>query len=332
MPELPPELVLELFPHFTLKALIAAEGVCRQWKEFVVTTDVYPPRRSLLNLYQKIICDPLFRDVHTRPWLWENLRPFDRQAYLDHIYAQHNYIPEEFRLWILEWPNKAVIGCAWPGLPAAYCAEEADDIERFVGYNHLGCLTPKLHKIVVDLKCISPPDASSDGDGMLDQLEEDVEDEHSEDGENESGSDEEYPEDYYRNRRTPFSYVRPSGPEPAEFDFPALLIWEKSGWGQVFLALTPPSESPFAVYDMSRDNGVYYSGQNRQYVTWIDWLEAQLRRMHRAADWEAPLHNRIHPEHSTEHMDPWFRTLARAPPLWTEEDEERYRLARLGDL
>ncbi|KAJ7619610.1 hypothetical protein FB45DRAFT_755324, partial [Roridomyces roridus] len=142
--DLPPELVLEVVPHLPLKALIAAEGVCRQWKAFVSIADIYPPRRALLSLYKKIVHDPLFHDLGTRPWLWENLRPFDRQAYLDHILAQHDYIPEDFRLWILEWPEKDVIACAWPGLPAVYCWEDADDVERVAGYNHLGCIEPQV--------------------------------------------------------------------------------------------------------------------------------------------------------------------------------------------
>ncbi|KAJ7619611.1 hypothetical protein FB45DRAFT_800061, partial [Roridomyces roridus] len=142
--DLPPELALEIIPHLPLKGLVAAEGDCREWKAFVTVADIYPPRRALFNLYKKIIHDPLFRDLDTRPWLWANLEPFDRQAYLDYILSQHNYIPEDFRLWILEWPNKAVIACAWPGLPEIYCAKEADDVERIAGYNHLGCLEPQV--------------------------------------------------------------------------------------------------------------------------------------------------------------------------------------------
>ncbi|KAJ7619589.1 hypothetical protein FB45DRAFT_1095914 [Roridomyces roridus] len=144
--DLPPELRLQVFPHLPLKGLIAAEGVCRRWKEFIA-----------------ILHDPLFRDLDSRPWLWENFCALDRQAYLDHILAQHNYIPEDFRLWILEWPNKAVIACAWPGLPAVYCAEDADDVERVEGYNHLGRLDAPLYKTGVELQRICHPYHCSDG-------------------------------------------------------------------------------------------------------------------------------------------------------------------------
>ena len=39
--DFPPELTLQIFPHLPLKGLIAAQGVCRQWKEFVAIADIW---------------------------------------------------------------------------------------------------------------------------------------------------------------------------------------------------------------------------------------------------------------------------------------------------
>ncbi|KAJ6486055.1 hypothetical protein C8R47DRAFT_933301, partial [Mycena vitilis] len=142
--DLPPEVSLQIFPRLPLKALIAGEGVCRLWKQLISMAEINPTRRSLWALYRKIVNDPLF--LPTRPWLLANLRPFDRQAYIDALLFQHNYIPEDFRLWILEWPARAVIACAWPGLPETYCGrpphESGDDVERMIGCNYLGRIPP----------------------------------------------------------------------------------------------------------------------------------------------------------------------------------------------
>ncbi|KAJ7619606.1 hypothetical protein FB45DRAFT_161714 [Roridomyces roridus] len=390
----PPELTLQIFPHLPLKGLVAAEGVCQQWKQFIAIADIYPPRRGLFNLYKKIVHDPLFRDLDTRPWLWENLRPFDRQAYLDHILAQHNYIPEDFRLWILEWPNKAVIACAWPGLPEVYCAEDADDVERVVGYNHLGCLAPQLYNLMIDLDAICPPEYYSDGEAISDDEEDwssgsdvgageegkapasaegeapaSAEGEAAASGEHEdptAGVDEvrasgrnetrvsedqvpaighhevpavvedeavilhstERPEDYYQIREV-FKYSPPPGPGKKVFYYPALLVWEKMAIGQIFLALSP--HSPFSVYFTTQTSGSYCAGNSYQYSTWIAWLEAQLRRMHRAADWKPELVGfatgyKGMSREPIDDQDAWFRSRPRTTPVWTEEDEENYAM------
>ncbi|KAJ7863808.1 hypothetical protein B0H14DRAFT_3443898 [Mycena olivaceomarginata] len=55
------------------------------------------------------------------------------------VQLQHASLPLEFRLWILEWPKKAVMGCAWPGLPAtAYCSTDDSNVQRMRGINLLG--------------------------------------------------------------------------------------------------------------------------------------------------------------------------------------------------
>ncbi|KAJ7619587.1 hypothetical protein FB45DRAFT_1062958 [Roridomyces roridus] len=336
--DFPPELTLEIIPHLSLKGLVAAEGVCRQWKAFVAIADIYPPRRALFNLYKKIIHDPLFHDLDTRPWLWANLQPFDRQAYLDYILSQHNYIPEDFRLWILEWPNKAVIACAWPGLPAAYCDKEADDVERIAGYNHLGCLEPQVYRIIVDLFKITLPDGCSDGgdftsycarlrfaeqcsDAQVDQqVSETVK------SAPKPGPGVDHHPGYYLMPEM-FDYEPPAVLSRAQdtMRFPAILVWEKDNLGQTWLVLSP--ESPFAVYSFPDNFGEYQEYMCHQYPTWIAWLESQLRRMHRAADWKPKITGlRRHYDEDGNAIDltAWLEEQERYTPRWTEEDEEEY--------
>ncbi|KAJ7983195.1 hypothetical protein DFH06DRAFT_943304, partial [Mycena polygramma] len=113
----------------------------------VPLSDISPARRGLLDLYFMIIDSPVFQQSH--PWLLLNLRPFDREAYINTLLDQHDYLPEDFRIWILEWPAKAVIGCCWPGLPHRYYgAEETDGIERMCGCNSLGKIPPVVYTMV----------------------------------------------------------------------------------------------------------------------------------------------------------------------------------------
>ncbi|KAJ7476832.1 hypothetical protein B0H11DRAFT_1675747, partial [Mycena galericulata] len=140
------EVLLQIFPHLPFKSNIAARGVSRVWRQLVPLAEINPARSGLLDLYLKIIESPVFH--MTRPWLLANLRPFDREAYIDALLSQHDYLPEDFRIWILEWPAKAAIACCWPGLPATYYSLEADGIERIGGCNWLGRIPPVVHTVL----------------------------------------------------------------------------------------------------------------------------------------------------------------------------------------
>ncbi|KAJ7154618.1 hypothetical protein C8R46DRAFT_440921 [Mycena filopes] len=296
--DFPPEISLQIFPNMRLKGLISARGVSKRWRELISLADIHPTRLTLLRLYQQIVHDPLF--LRTRPWTLENLRPFDRQAYIDALLAQHNYIPDDFRFWILEWPARAAIACAWPGLPDVYVPEGTDEVERISGCNFLGRIPPLVHRVTLDLMKIGPPDVSSDGDGdteyffpypnKLDFADEvhpdevhshrdsnaiafDHSDEPAEAEDSDSGS-----EGYFHTHEE-FRYSPPPwNGHPVDITFPALLVWERDDC-QSFLALAP--DTPFAVYLFNY--GMYETGQSRQHTSWISWLEAQLRRIHRQA-------------------------------------------------
>ncbi|KAJ8456362.1 hypothetical protein ONZ45_g18749 [Pleurotus djamor] len=111
----PDELLLALFGEFHLTTIIIASGVCRKWRSLVLLADIHPIRRSLLGIYQQIIKETWF--LQSRPWVLNNLKPFNRMEYVTALLAQHNYLPEAFRIWVLEWPAKAAFGGIWPGLP-----------------------------------------------------------------------------------------------------------------------------------------------------------------------------------------------------------------------
>ncbi|KAJ7154583.1 hypothetical protein C8R46DRAFT_1041611 [Mycena filopes] len=143
-----------IYPHLTLKALISARGVDTFWRALVLLADLDPARRSLLDLYSRTIESPVF--LRTRPW----------EGVYRRSPGPEDYVPHEFQLWILEWPAKAVIGCAWPGLPDAFCGDEADHVERIWGINFLGRVPP-----VVQTVQLTQP---GDGDGSDDLVEEDV--------------------------------------------------------------------------------------------------------------------------------------------------------------
>ncbi|KAF9540149.1 hypothetical protein CPC08DRAFT_717339 [Agrocybe pediades] len=60
------------------------------------------------------------RFLETRPWTLKTLNPFDRKAYIDALLSQYPAVPEEFRLWIMEWPARMAPFGMWPGSPFTY--------------------------------------------------------------------------------------------------------------------------------------------------------------------------------------------------------------------
>ncbi|KAF9555681.1 hypothetical protein CPC08DRAFT_695301 [Agrocybe pediades] len=112
--DLPTELILHIFSFLELKPYIISHGVCRRWQALLPAANIHPVRRRLFKLFKQMLSCPDF--IRTRTWTLNNLQDFDRQAYIDALLSQYPYIPEDFRLWILEWPAKMAISCVWPGL------------------------------------------------------------------------------------------------------------------------------------------------------------------------------------------------------------------------
>lgn len=133
--DIPNELTLRIFSYLNLRGLIAVRGVSQTWRALVPHIESSPIRKEMLSFYDTLIASPLF--LRTRPWVLENLKTsFNRQAFVEKLLGQYPFLPEEFRLWILEWPEKAVIGGSWPGLPRKrYQDEYADGIHVREGEN-----------------------------------------------------------------------------------------------------------------------------------------------------------------------------------------------------
>ncbi|KAF9560324.1 hypothetical protein CPC08DRAFT_708137 [Agrocybe pediades] len=112
---LPNELLLHIFSFLELKPYLISRAVCNKWQRLLPHAEVHPIRGRMLQLFHHMLQAPDF--LETRPWVLENLQSFDRQAYIDELLMQYPAIPEEFRLWILEWPAKMAPSGEWPGLP-----------------------------------------------------------------------------------------------------------------------------------------------------------------------------------------------------------------------
>ncbi|KAH9487403.1 hypothetical protein JR316_0001478 [Psilocybe cubensis] len=118
---LPVEIILHIFSHLELKPYLFSRGVCKEWQRLLPLADIHPARCRLIDLYLKMVNTPNFID--TRTWIIDNLQPFDRHAYIDTLLSQYPAVPEEFRIWLLEWPERATVNCIWPGLPLVSCTD-----------------------------------------------------------------------------------------------------------------------------------------------------------------------------------------------------------------
>jgi hypothetical protein len=248
--DLPNELLLEVFPHLPLKSLISSQGVCRRWRHLVPISDISSIRRDLLELYVEITSSPFFE--RTRPWTLANLRPFDRNEYLDELLKQHDYIPEAFCIWILEWPARAVIGNAWPALPCKKCTEDmADGAERREGVNWLGHTPPVVSAMEYE-NSDSEEDESTDSE----------EDESTDSEEDESSVERDV--------------------------LPSLLIWS-GGNCHTWLMLDQRRSVRDKVYRLGRWISAIHGEDGNKgigdvYADWIQWQRSLWRGIERAAE------------------------------------------------
>jgi hypothetical protein len=113
--DLPLDVLLDCFSFMELKSLIISRCVCAEWRKFVPQAPLLRERRRLLDLHYGIINTDYFLKTHD--CALQHLQPFDRQAYINNFISQHPALPDNFRLWILEWPSSVVIHSMWPGLP-----------------------------------------------------------------------------------------------------------------------------------------------------------------------------------------------------------------------
>ncbi|KIP03875.1 hypothetical protein PHLGIDRAFT_129881 [Phlebiopsis gigantea 11061_1 CR5-6] len=105
------EVLLHILSYLPLTSLIVARGVCKLWRSLIPGSHIPDYRRRLLELYLRALESPAFHA--TRKQVLAQLYPFNRNHFIARLPKS---IPEDFRCWVLEWPERAVIGILWPGI------------------------------------------------------------------------------------------------------------------------------------------------------------------------------------------------------------------------
>ncbi|EKM56198.1 uncharacterized protein PHACADRAFT_29141 [Phanerochaete carnosa HHB-10118-sp] len=127
--DLPDELLLIILSHLPLTSLIASRGVCKLWRTLVPGSQIPTYRRGLLELYLRAIDSPAF--LATRKEILGRTHAFNRAAYIDSL---PQGIPDDFRCWLHEWPERAVIGLLWPGVRDGRHAHSKPDLFYDTGH------------------------------------------------------------------------------------------------------------------------------------------------------------------------------------------------------
>ncbi|KAF7978662.1 hypothetical protein HWV62_45186 [Athelia sp. TMB] len=137
---------MEIITWLPLKSLIAAQGVDQHWRRLTSLAVIMPARRVLLNLYlQAIARDDITSLIAS---MRAQIHPFDRSSYVTALVTRNGGVdlPEEFRMWILEWPA-GVMGWIWPGFE-----DEAPDTAAIMdtqGVNRLSYRYPYVEEVVI---------------------------------------------------------------------------------------------------------------------------------------------------------------------------------------
>lgn len=162
MASFPTELLMAFFEGFPLPTLIAARCVSKEWRELISTTCINPARRALLELFLEIVSDErYFRSKKTLAADAESASAgypqadisFERELYITQLRTQYEYLPEEFVIWILEWPEEVAIGRLGPSLPSTPrpTDDERMTIDResinYWGANMLGVRPPVIYAV-----------------------------------------------------------------------------------------------------------------------------------------------------------------------------------------
>ncbi|EKM56192.1 uncharacterized protein PHACADRAFT_257272 [Phanerochaete carnosa HHB-10118-sp] len=109
--QVPDELLLLIVSYFPLTTLIRARGVCKLWRSVIPGSHIPTYRRSLVKLYLRLIDSPIF--LPTRKQILDQRCYWSRETYLSQLPKE---LPDDFRCWVLEWPERAILGLVWPGL------------------------------------------------------------------------------------------------------------------------------------------------------------------------------------------------------------------------
>ena len=115
--------------------------------------NIHPTRRRFFYLYRTMMDNPR-PDERALLCMHRNLDyNFDREAYLEALLNQdpNCRIPEEFSIWVLEWPAKLFINGIWPGLPFTTCVMDTNATggsSRMYGTNYLALKPPIISRVV----------------------------------------------------------------------------------------------------------------------------------------------------------------------------------------
>jgi len=115
--DLPAELQSQILSYCDLSSLIAAIGSYSVWRQSCTLRDVHPTRRRLLDMYLNLVRSKTF--LASRACVKKVCERFDREEYIRKMERQRGIVavPADFRMYILEWPERAVFDSLWPGMP-----------------------------------------------------------------------------------------------------------------------------------------------------------------------------------------------------------------------
>jgi len=127
--KLSPELKQIVIGFLDFITLLNLRNTSKTWRDTVnlalsQTGVIHSARVKLLHLYLDLSNYPSF--LTSREHILPHLKPFSRNQYLERLrteiskHSSSARIPDEFELWILEWPENAVIGWTWPGLDGSF--------------------------------------------------------------------------------------------------------------------------------------------------------------------------------------------------------------------
>lgn len=114
----------EICKYLDLQILIRARGVCREWRFAIDNSSaISDTRRGLLNIYLKLIENSAFFESRH---LYSDLEPLDREGHLGLLNLIKDdgseEIPEQYQIWVREWPEKAIFDDVWPHLKRWCCS------------------------------------------------------------------------------------------------------------------------------------------------------------------------------------------------------------------
>ncbi|EKM56181.1 uncharacterized protein PHACADRAFT_257264 [Phanerochaete carnosa HHB-10118-sp] len=117
--DLPIELHLVVLSFLPLPALLAARNTCQHWRHLVPLAPLPHTRRKLLCLFDTLCTIPSF-EVSRRTAKGHLQSDFGDAARRSYVASLPKDTGDEFKTWILEWPDDAVVAALWPALDKSY--------------------------------------------------------------------------------------------------------------------------------------------------------------------------------------------------------------------